>query len=101
MAKFELPIYDAETGEVIKTVKRGFMPVSLYVRFQKFSEKVVGEIKNDAELFDAMQPLFCELFPNMTKDEYKKQTDVAEVLQVLGDVMNKSTEFSAGNSKNA
>lgn len=101
MAKFELPIYNAETGEIDKTVTRGFMPVSLYVKFQKFSEKLIkDEEKTDAEMFTELQPLFCELFTQLTKSEYLNCTDTAEVLRVYGDVMNKSTQITAGDSKN-
>lgn len=102
MAKFELPVYNKESGDVEKTVKRGFMPVSLYVRFQQFSEKVTSDkIDSDEKMFNGLKPLFCELFPELTEKEYLEQTDIAEVLKVFGDVINKSTEISEGNSKNA
>lgn len=101
MAKFELSIFNAKTGEVEKTYKRAFMPVDLYVRFQAFSEKVTSDkFKSDADFFAAMKDLFLELFPEMTADEYLKNTDVAEVLALFGKVINKSTELDAGDSKN-
>ena len=101
MAKFELPIYDAKSGEIIKTHKRDFMPVSLYIRFQKLSEKVIADkVKSDEEMFLALQDLFVETFPEMTVDEYLNQTDVANVLTMWRNILDKSTELSDGNSKN-
>lgn len=101
MAKFELPVYNCVTGEVEKTCKRGFMPVSLYIRFQEFSDKVTGEkFKSDKEFFVAMKDLFLEMFPDMTEAEYLNQTDVAQVLALFGKIINKSTELETGDSKN-
>lgn len=102
MAKFELPIYDAKTGEVVKTHKRGFMPVGLYIRFQQLAEKVGEEkFKSDKDMFEALQELFLETFPEMTSDEYLNQTDIAEVLRLFAKIINKSAEFAEGDSKNA
>lgn len=101
MAKFELPIYDPQTGEVVKTHKRNFMPVNLYIRFQKLAEKIgADKVKSDEEMFRALQELFLETFPDMTKEEYLNQTDIAEVLVVWANVLNKSTELASGDSKN-
>lgn len=101
MAKFELPIYDIKTGDVVKTVTRNFMPVNLYIRFQKLAEKVgADKVKSDEEMFIALEDLFLETFPDLTKDEYQKQTDIAQVLQTWGKIINKSTEISDGDSKN-
>ena len=99
MAKFELPIHDLKTGEVAKTYQRGFMPVDLYVRFQKLAEKMIEEkYKSDEEMFNDFEDLFVELFPDLTREEYKKCTDVAEVLQVWDAAINKSTQIESGNS---
>lgn len=100
MAKFELPVYNAESGKVEKTVKRNFMPVTLFTRFQKFAEKL-DTLESDEKMYNGLKPLFLELFPELTEKEYTEQTDVAEVLKVWGDVINKSTEISEGSSKNA
>lgn len=102
MAKFELPIYDITTGEVVYTHKRNFMPVGLYIRFQEFAEKTTSEkFKSDKDFFKALQPLFLETFPDLTEDEYLNQTDIAQVLIMFRDILDKSTEISdGGNSKN-
>lgn len=100
MAKFELSVYDVATGEVAKTHKRNFMPVDLYIRFQKFSEKVTSmKFKTDIDFFVELKDLILEVFPDMTADEYLKQTDVAEVVKMFGDILTKATEFTAGDSK--
>ena len=39
MAKFELSVFNPTTGEKILTHKRDFMPVNLYIKFQKYSER--------------------------------------------------------------
>lgn len=101
MAKFELPIHDQKTGEVAKIHQRNFMPVTLYVKFQKLAEKLAGDkVKSDEEMFMLFEDLFIELFPELTKEEYQTGADVAEVLQVWNVVINKSTEIECGNSKN-
>lgn len=101
MAKFELPIYNSVTGDVDKTVTRNFMPVNLYIRYQKLAEKVGGDkVKTDEEMFLLLQDLFLETFPELTKDEYLNNTDIAQVLQTWANIINKSTEISDGNSKN-
>lgn len=101
MAKFELPIYDATTGEVIKTHKRNFMPVNLYIRYQAFAEKLgADKVKSDKDMFFAMKELFLETFPELTEEEYLNQTDIAEVLVMLRDILEKSTQIASGDSKN-
>lgn len=101
MAKFELPIYNAETGEVEKIYKRDFMPVALYVRFQKLSEKVMADkVKSDEEMFITLKDLFVETFPELTEEEYQNNTDVSEVLKVWRAVLEKSTSIESGDSKN-
>lgn len=101
MAKFELPVYDTQTGEVTKTVKRDFMPVGLYIRFQQLSEKLVkDEIKSDADMFKALEDLFVETFPELTEKEYSECLDTAQVLVMFRDIIEKSTKLSSGNSKN-
>ena len=101
MAKFELPIYDARTGEICKTVKRNFMPSGLYIRFQKVAEKISGDsVKSDEEMFDMLEDLFLEMFRDLTKEEYQKQTDIAEILMLWAAVLNKSTQIAEGDSKN-
>ena len=101
MAKFELPIYDVKSEKIVTTHKRNFMPVSLYIRFQALSEKIVAEkVKNDEEMFLALKDLFLETFPEMTENEYLNQTDIAQVLVMFRDILEKSTQISDGNSKN-
>lgn len=101
MAKFELPIYDAMTGEIVKTHQRNFMPVSLYIRFQKLAEKIgADKVKSDKEMFDALEDLFIETFPALTKEEYQNQTDIGEVLTLWVAVLQKSTAIAEGDSKN-
>lgn len=102
MAKFELSIHDATTEEVVKTHKRNFMPVSLYIKYQQLAEKLSADkIKSDADMFFALKELFCETFPELTEDEYLNQTDIAEVLIMFRDILDKSTKISSGDSKNA
>ena len=101
MAKFELPIYDTKTGEIVKTHQRGFMPVDLFIRFQNVAEEVTADkFKSNEELFDALEDLFVELFPDLTKEEYRNGADVAEIMKVWQIVNNKSTDIESGNSKN-
>lgn len=101
MAKFELAVRDGATGEVVKTYKRDFMPVNLYIRFQQLSEQLVKEeIKSDIEMFTRLKELFCETFSGLTEDEYMNGLDVASVLLMFRDIINKSTLFVSGESKN-
>lgn len=101
MAKFELSIYDMTTEDVVKVYKRNLMPVSLYIKFQELSEKIIAnKVESDAEMFYALQDLFLEVFPEMTKEEYLNQTDTAEVLNMYRTIIDKSTQISSGNSKN-
>lgn len=101
MAKFELPLYDAATGEVTKTLKRNFMPVNLYIRFQALAEKIGAEkMKSDREMFVALEGLFRETFPDLTAEEYQNNTDIADVLIMFRDILEKSTQISSGDSKN-
>ena len=101
MAKFELPIFNAATGEREKMVKRVFMPVNLYVRFQQFAEGLdVEKTKSDEEMFLALKPLFLEMFPEMTEEEYLNQVDIADVIFMLNDILEKSSRIKSGNSKN-
>jgi len=104
MAKFELPIYDVKTGEVVKTYQRNFMPVSLYIRFQKLSEKIVKDsekMKSDEELFMLIKDLFLETFSELTEEEYMNNTDVAGVLKTWHEIMSKSATIESKSSKNA
>lgn len=101
MAKFELPIYDMATEEVVKTYKRNFMPVNLYIRFQELAEKIgADKMKSDKDMFLALEELFRETFPELTSDEYRNQTDTAQVLIMFRDILDKSTQFESGSSKN-
>lgn len=102
MAKFELHTYNMETEEVEKTLQRNIMPISLYIKFQQYSEKVLSEkVKDDSELYAGLCDLFVELFPEMTKDEYNTKTDPGEVLVVFKNILDKATKFEPGNAKNA
>lgn len=101
MAKFELPIFNVESGEIEKTYTRAFMPVDLYLRFQAFAEKTSKEnFETDREFFAELKPLMLELFPQMTQAEYEKQTDIAMVLVLFANVIDKSTSIEDGDSKN-
>lgn len=100
MSKFELSVYNAETGDVEKILKRNFMPVTLYIKFQKLAEKAAEQkIESDEEIFFAIKELFLETFRDLTEDEYLNQTDTSEVLTMFDRILKKSTEIS-GNSKN-
>lgn len=99
MAKFELPIYN-ENDEVIKTVKRNFIPVDLFIRFQQLAEKIAGEkFKNDKEMFAEIQKLFLEAFPALTADEFKNNIDLAQILYTINDIVSRAAKFE-GSSKN-
>lgn len=101
MAKFELSVYNVKTEEKEKVCQRNLMPVSLYIKYQKLSEKLEGnKIKSDAELFAELKDIFLETFPELTAEEYMNQTDVGEVLATYGTIIGKATLFEAGNSKN-
>lgn len=100
MAKFELSIYNTKTGEVEKTYQRNFMPVSLFIKFQKFSEEVTAnKIESDEIFYKKLKNLFTELFPDLTDSEYQNQTDAAEVIALFNFVLKKSTTLG-DNSKN-
>ena len=102
MAKFELPIYNMETEEIKKTVQRNIVPLSLYLKFEKFAESLNdNNFKSDSEFFYAIEDLFCELFPALTRDEYENKVDIAEALAVFNSVLGKSKQLPRGNSKNA
>ena len=102
MAKFELPLFNAATGEREKILQRDFMPVNLYVRFQKFTEGLsVEETESDEAMFNALKPLFLELFPEMTEEEYLNQVDIGDVIYMLNFILEKSSRIkSGGDSKN-
>lgn len=98
MAKYQINIYNIETEEVEKTYSRNIIPVNLYIKFQELNERLQSEkIKNDLEMFQAMEDLFLEAFPQLTKEEYNEKTDVAEVLIAYRDIIKKATLI---NSKN-
>lgn len=102
MAKFELKIYNTETGETEKVLQREFMPVSLFLKFQQFSEKLTGnKVENDAAMFAALKELYVEMFPSLTNDEYMNNTDAAEVLTLFRAVLVKATQIAGATKKNA
>ena len=77
------------------------MPVNLYIRFQALAEKIGAEkLKSDKDMFDSLEGLFCETFPELTKEEYQNQVDIAEALLMFRDVLEKSTTITGGDSKN-
>ena len=57
-------------------------------------------MKDDNELFLNLKDLFLEMFPELTKEEYLNQTDVGEILNTFGRILNKSTQFESDNPKN-
>ena len=96
MAKFELSIYDNK-DKIVKTHQRNKCTVDLFLKFQKFSEKVTGEkVKNDNEFFAGLKDLFLELFPAMTEAEYKNNVDVSEAILLFNKVVTKATQFEQG-----
>lgn len=98
MAKFELPIYN-NNDEVVKIYQRNKCPVDLFLKFQKYSEKVTGDqVKDDGEFFAGLKELFLEFFPEMTKKEYTNNTDVAEIIVLFDNIIKKATHFT--NEKN-
>lgn len=98
MAKFELSIYN-ENDEVVKTYQRNKCPVELFLKFQKYSEKVTGnKIKDDSEFFAGLKDLFLEFFPAMTEKEYTNNTDVAEIIVLFYAIINRATRLT--NEKN-
>lgn len=95
MAKFELNIYD-DNDKVVKTHQRNKCSVELFLKFQRYSEKVTGEkIKNDNEFFAGLKDLFLEFFPAMTESEYKNNTDVAEIIVLFNAIITKATQFNS------
>jgi len=95
MAKYELNTYN-ENDEVIKTYQRNKCPVDLFLKFQKYSEKVTGEkVKDDTEFFAGLKGLFLEFFPAMTEKEYTSNTDVAEVILLFNAIITKATQFTS------
>lgn len=100
MAKFELNLYSLKTEEAPKTLQRQFMPVDLYLRFRKYSDSVAENPPEDEKLFEDLAPLFLELFPDMTEKEYRKETDVAEVLKLFNGLLEKSLTILPGDKKN-
>ena len=94
MSKYELKIYD-ENDNVIKTHQRNKCSVDLFLKFQRYSEKVTGEkITNDKDFFAGLKELFLEFFPAMTEDEYKNNTDVAEIIVLFNSIVTKATHFT-------
>lgn len=102
MAKFELPIY-GKNGEVIKTAKRDFVPIDLFIRFQKLSERLIAQdFKDDAEMFDEIEKAILEAFPTVTKDELRGGTDMAYLLYIINDIVSRAAMFEGSSdvSKN-
>ena len=102
MAKFELPIYNAITGELEKTHKRNFMPVSLYIRFQEYAEKVEKnqDKMSEKQFFVDLKKLYLEMFPELTSEEYDNQTDVAKNMILFQYVLDVAKQIQGGDSKN-
>lgn len=103
MAKFELKIYDPKTGDVERTVKTAFLPVGLYVRFQKFAEKWGDYDDDSAKFFDEIKAPFLELFQDMTAEEFESKTDTNEVIRLWRKILTKATDLTdeENDSKNA
>lgn len=101
MAKFELPIRDVKTGEINTTIQRGFIPVGLFIKYQKFSEELIkANVQSDYEYFEKVEELVLETFPELTHEDYYERLDVADVLGIFKDIVTKATMISTGNSKN-
>ena len=91
MGKIELNIYNNETGELQKTYQRQFIPVKLFLRFQKIAEKIIADkIENNEAVYKSLEPLFLEAFPSLTSAEYYGNVDVAEVLRVFNHIVTES-----------
>jgi len=102
MAKFELSTFDTKTGEVEKVHQRAFIPITLYLKFQKLAEETSeNKVDTDKKMFNALKPLILELFPDLTEFEYDNNVDVADILFLWEKIVHKSAEISTGNSKNA
>lgn len=98
MAKFELHIYN-DFDEIVKTHQRNKCSVEMFLKFQRYSEKVTGDkVKSDNDFFTGLKGLFLEFFPAMTEAEYTNNTDVAEVILLFNKIITKATEFT--NEKN-
>lgn len=99
MAKFELNIY-GDNDSIVKTHQRNKCSVDLFLKFQRYSEKVTGEkVKSDNEFFAGLKELFLEFFPEMTEAEYTNSTDVAEIIILFNNIITKATQFTS--EKNA
>lgn len=95
MAKFELNIYD-DNDKVVKTHQRNKCPVEMFLKFQRYSEKVTSEkVKSDNEFFAGLKELFLEFFPAMTEAEYTNNTDVAEIIVLFNAIITKATQFTS------
>lgn len=95
MAKFELNIYD-DNDKVVKTHQRNKCPVEMFLKFQRYSEKVTSEkVKSDNEFFAGLKELFLEFFPDMTEAEYTNNTDVAEIIVLFNAIITKATQFTS------
>ena len=98
MAKFELSVYGKD-GETVKTAKRDFVPIDLFIRCQQLAEKISeGKFETDEALFDALVETFAEIYPALTKDEIRNGIDLADMLYSLNDIVGRAAKFE-GNSK--
>lgn len=101
MAKFELPVYDMKTEEIVKRHTRNFIPVNLYMKFHDLGDRIEkNKVGSDEELFVELKELFLETFPELTEEEYMNCTDTAQVIVMFRDILEKATKFQTGNSKN-
>lgn len=102
MAKFELPIYDDKSGKEVKTCKRDFISVSLFLKYQKLNEELLtNKVLKDEDFLNAVKDLFLETFADLTEKEYLTGTDVGQVIFMFNSIVSKATKFQSGNSKNA
>ena len=93
MARFEINVYSKDGKS--KTHKRDFFPIALYLRWQQAQEKVEKSgYVSDAEMFDDLQPLFLETFPEMTEEEYRTGVDSHEAMQFFSTVLDIANGFT-------
>lgn len=98
---FKLDLFDFEKNEVIKSVQRDFCPTYLYIEFEKVREEVQSaEITSDVKIIDKLCPAFLKLFPELTKDEYYKNTVIGDLMYIFGQIVNKSSTLTSFPRKN-
>lgn len=98
MAKYEINVYNEKTGEIEKTLTRNFMPSSLFIEYQRFSEKILAdEFKTGEELISALKPLMLATFPELTEKDFDAKTDASEIYAIYAKVVKKTFSLNEKN----